>query len=233
MVRSPYATGAALCIISVMASPLFASERTVGSTLIRFSAPAGQCEVTGATPAEAFGNNKMRELFSKIGQQLLSFYADCAQLAKFRASASLEGSNFTDFAQYVVLNQLVNSVHSESTVAQVCASYRTMKAEKLDSIAREAASELGREKIKLGQPKFLGVLAQEPGACYVGTIAEIADDTGASDPQVAVGIIANVLVKGKLITYQGYASYRGSESVTDLLVKHKANVAAFKSINAQ
>jgi hypothetical protein len=203
-----------------------AGEYKVGTTAINFTAPSGQCERTGATRAETVSIEKGRKVLSR-SHHLVTLYADCDQLQLFREGRS---GVFQDFSQYIVQLALVNRSVPAEAVSDVCDAAKKFPAAKIEDVTKPITSKrLDESWTKFNEPKFLGVIAEEPGACYTGTVARI---SSGSIHQLQVGVVANVVVKGKFITYPIYALYRGPQSLTDLLDKHKANVAAFIAANA-
>lgn len=220
-----------LCLI-LRTSPLAAAEQIVGSTRIQFPVPAGRCEVSDGTPAGAFFNRKMRESLAASGNTLISIYADCDQLERFAAGASPGG--IADYATYNTPNAAVNSVYPPGIISQVCASYKTMKSKDVETNWQDLGSEIERivPALKVADPKFLGVLFEDSNACYIGILARLLVEAARRE-SVQVGITAFVVINGKYIAYQIYAPFRDGPSTTELLKKHKANVAEFMLSNAK
>src|SRR4051812_43901785 len=60
-------------------------QQTVGTTLIKFPIPTGQCEVSDRTGAGAFYLKSYREIFAVGGLSVFSVHADCGELREYSA----------------------------------------------------------------------------------------------------------------------------------------------------
>jgi len=133
-------------------------------------------------------------------------------------------------AYYLAPKEAMNIQMPPDAVQQLCATLRTGGEE----ITRGYRGGVSRMKevlngIKVGEPRFLSVVAEDATACYFAMVQKIENDVGREEAQVVV--MANLIARGKLIYYYLSAPYVSNASVTTLLAKHKINVAAVLQAN--
>lgn len=216
-------------ILVVTACVAAAQDVKIGSTSIKLLPPQDQCEVSDQKGNEARLLGKLRELLAGRNQ-LLAAYADCRQLADLRSG---KRTTFDDFAQYMAPTNVLNEIVPAHAISKLCALMRTRGDQSLATIAQNRTSDIERmfPGLKMNEIKFLGVLTEEPSACYTGQLQKMTTEQGAEKVQVTV--VATVMLKGKLFTYQQYGPYRGSDTISDLLRKHRASVAALIAVNTR
>ena len=84
---------------------------------------------------------------------------------------------------------------------------------------------------QVNQSRFLGVMAEDPTACYSAIVQRLKSETG-KDVTI-VGLFAAVYLKGKPVYYYLYSPYRSAQTATVLLAKHRQNVATLLAANKQ
>jgi hypothetical protein len=211
-----------LAALLLMLSQLSANAQLVkvGSTPIVLTAPQGHCGLTKEEVDITF-NERMRG-----GAHVLAAYYDCQELAQLRSG---ERETAEHYAQYIAPGPPLNVEINEQSISGLCAIWR----EKGERIHKDVSEKKGMELRQLAGVEsfnFVGVLAEEQGACYSGQLAEVSAK-GVS--VMMAGIMSNVLVKGKLVNYQFIAPYRGDKTFPNLLNQHKANVAALRAANSR
>jgi hypothetical protein len=216
---------AAMAIAAFVAGPARAQapQQTLGSTLIKFPIPAGQCEVSDRTPPGAAFSKLMREAHAGSGETILLIHTDCAQFERFGRGG---GATLDDYAIYIVTGIARDKVYTPDFMRRACAASRTLKSPDGTTLDDFALS-----GINISETRQLGVLLEDKDACYTGMVARVTTPTGIDG--VHLGVFANVLVNGKLIAYRFYGPFHSSQDVTESLDRHKANVAAFISANTQ
>src|SRR6185503_4633610 len=162
---------------------------------------------------------------------LLAMFADCKQLADWRAGRR---SLLEDFAQYQVLTSTIDRP-PERQAAQALKELCTHLREEGEKMMTGMASDLKQrveqalKNVEVNQLRFLGVVAENADACYGAMVQRAKAQTG-KDVTI-VGLSASAFVKGKLVYYYLFAPYRSGQTVSTLLAKQKLNVAAFLAAN--
>lgn len=77
--------------------------------------------------------------------------------------------------------------------------------------------------------KSLGVLAEDPDACYMGMLQKIHTEVGTDKTQVI--LIADTVIKGKHVFIDRIAPAAEPDTVASALKLLKANVAALYAAN--
>jgi hypothetical protein len=222
----------ALTLLSTNVAAANSVERKIGSTPAQFIVPAGQCEVSDETTFGKLMNNKAREVAAAGDSALLLFHANCDELAALKSGIP---NPLLDYGQYVFpglsKDPKLEQTYSPDFIAVVCKASRSiMQTESVSAMMKDLSADLDKvvPRLKVSEPKGLGVIFEEPGVCYTGMIARLTRD---KYDLVAVGVFSMLVLKGKFITYQAYGPYRSAESVTELLEKQKKNIAALIAAN--
>jgi hypothetical protein len=224
--RLALGVGALLCVGGFVAgvSGSFAQEAKIGSASITLTSPKGQCRLSNETDEALI--SRIRELVGD-GNQLLALYSDCDELAQARSGNRQE---FSEFATYLTDKFNLNAVARPNDLAKICAIIHAKSdqdvAEFLNMRLADVERRLDGRKLRY---QFLGVLAEDSAACYWGNLQKFSTPPGTEKLQAAVSSM--VVLKGKVVQYHLYAPYRGPDTITDLLDRHKDNVAAFIAAN--
>jgi len=210
-----------LAAVLLMLSQLSAIAQLVkvGSTPITLTAPQGYCGLTKEEHHTIY-----REL--PDGSHLLAAHYDCQELAKIRSG---ERETAEHYAQYIAPGPPLNVEINEQSISDLCAIWRERGERVHKDVMEKNCMEL-RQLAGVESFNFVGVLAEERGACYSAQLAKLS----AKGVSVTIAAISsNVLVKGKLVNYQIVAPYRGDKTFPNLLNQHKANVAALRAANSR
>lgn len=213
----------AALLLTSMSGSATALEAKLGETVVTLTPPSGQCESLSEYSAEE--RQQREKLFSLGNIKLLGQYANCEQLAKARTEQVL----FTDYAMYTIASAAIYAKAPAGITREICAGLRTKTQQQMNGINkmadRYAQYALG-DDIKLNETRLLGVLAEEPAACYYAALMKMK----VGDKEVLrLSVNASVQIKDKVLFYSLHGP--NTEVLATLLAKHKANVAAFIAAN--
>ena len=76
----------------------------------------------------------------------------------------------------------------------------------------------------------MGVVAEEPLACFGATVRKIKTEAGVE--KIQVGITTSAIIKGKVVLYYLFAPYTSRDTVRELLRTHRENVSRLQRANA-
>jgi hypothetical protein len=218
-------------LASLISVPCFAKEATVGQTAITLTTPTGQCELDPKQPSDARMLQITEGALTGVGNRLLAFYADCKQLGDWRTG---KRPLLEDFAQYQTTIAAAGApapAAPEEEIKQLCSKQRADGERTMSGLASDikARVEEAVRGVKVNQMRFLGVVGEEPGACYAALVQRLKAETGKDVTMMSV--YATMFIKGKVVHYYLYSPYRSSQTVTALLARHKVNVAALLAAN--
>jgi hypothetical protein len=214
---------------ALLCGPCLAREVKLGETNITLTSPPGQCELDRGVPGDA---RLLQAVETAIGgNRLLAMYAECRQHADWRAG---KRGLLEDFAQYQVAPQFADAPPEpapEQALKQLCATLRADGERLMAGLAPDmkARIEQAVRNAQVNQTRFLGVVAEEPAACYSAMAQRLKAETG-KDVTI-IGLFAATYVRGKLVYYYLYSPYRSTQTVTTLLARQKRNVAALLEAN--
>jgi hypothetical protein len=215
-------------LLVVAAAPgAMAGQAMMGGVSVNFPAPAGFCELTDSNRSDARMLGIVGGLLTQSGNKLLSMSADCKQLADWRAARR---QLIDDYAQYQTSVALFDKPPSE-TIAKTCTTLREegnkIVSEEMPDL--KARVEAALKKVKMNETTFVGVLAEEPRACYAGLVQQIHTQVGTDRTQLT--LFAVTAVKNRTIFVYRAQLHTGSDSIINVLAKLKNDVAAFYTAN--
>lgn len=221
-----------LALLAALAcSPCLARDATLGRTTVTLTVPPGQCELDRANA----GDGRLLQAVDKaIGtNKLLAMHADCKQHTDWRAG---KRGLLEDFSQYQVASQFIDAPPEPApanALKQLCATLRAEGERMMVGMASDmkARVEEAIKNAQVNQSRFLGVMAEDPTACYSAIVQRLKSETG-KDVTI-VGLFAAVYLKGKPVYYYLYSPYRSAQTATVLLAKHRQNVATLLAANKQ
>jgi hypothetical protein len=219
-------TFAVLALVAAASSAL-AGQGTIGSVSVVLPPPGGFCDMTESNASDKRMITTLTDLLGKSGNKFLGMSADCRQLADWHSG---KRQLLDDYAQYQTPIAGMDNPPTE-TVAQTCAVLRAegekILANQLPDIKARVESTLS--KIKMNETNFLGVLAEEPGACYAALIQKIRTEAGTDKTQVTM--FAVTIIKDRSVFVYRFAVYANANSVNAVLAKIKIDVAALTAAN--
>jgi len=214
-------------LLAAASSGAVAADATIGGVSINLPTPAGFCDLKDQDPSDKRMITVLTDLIAKSGNKLLAMSADCRQLTAWRAQ---KRSVLDDLGQYQTSIALVDKPLAEP-VKQTCASLRAegdkLLANQFPDIKARIESAL--ERVKINNTTFMGVLAEDPTACYAALLQKIQTEAGTDKTQVIA--FATTIVKNKSVFVYRIALYANSASVDAVLAKLKVNFAALLAAN--
>jgi hypothetical protein len=165
---------------------------------------------------------------------LLLLSADCDQLASWRAGKRQSLDNVAQHQTSRGLEHAQLAASPEATIEQHCTQMRTSADQLLTDMTADVQERAERilKTVKINEMKFLGVVGQEPRACYAAALLQRSLTAGGTDtPQVTV--VATTIVRQKLLYYYLIAPYVSGETVDSMLEQHRANVRRLHSENGE
>ncbi len=209
-----------------------AKEARIGAVAVSLPPPPGYCEMDAAQAADARMLATVNEMLGATGNRLVVASAECKQLKEWRKG---KRASIDNLAQYQTLSSLEEgqlSAPPEIAIKELCDQMRAQAEQLMDDVAgnlRDRA-EKAMQSVKFEDTKFLGVIAQEPLACYGGLLQKSKAEGGAERGEVTV--FATTVIKGKIVYSYLFAPFVGGDTVTAMLAQQKANVGRLHSANA-
>jgi hypothetical protein len=229
--RALSATALATCLAIASAS---ARDAKVGGVLITLSPPEGYCELDAQNVADATMIAAVDGMLGRTGNRLLLFSAECGQLADWRAGKRQSLDNVTQHQTSRFLEHAQLSASPEATIEQHCTQMRAGADQLLTDMTANVQERADRilKTVKINEMKFLGVVGQEPRACYAAALLQRSPTEGGTlAPQVTM--VATTIVRQKLLYYYLIAPYVSGETVGSMLAQHRANVQRLHSENGE
>ena len=214
--------------VMLLATPSIsvAAKVNMGNVTVNLPLPAGHCELMESNASDKRMLTLNQELLNKGGNKLLSMSADCGQLNDWRVG---KRQLLDDFAQYQASMSTINKAPI-ATIAQTCAILRNegskIVAQKMPDI--KARVEAAVEKLKVNETSYIGVLAEDPNACYAAIIQQFHTEVGTDKTQLT--LFAITIVKNRGIYVYSMGIY-GANSTDSMLGKLKGDVAALQAAN--
>ena len=221
---------AILAIVSV-SSASHAGEVSVGPVKIKLTTPGGACEANPNTATDARFLAGIKGMIANTGNTLLSAYADCQQFADWRVSklAYLPHTyQYQSFDAYVEKGAPDTPAQVIKTTCEELRAEGKKYAENNFPDMRDRARSV-MTKVEVTGSAFIGVLAEDPDACYAANLQQFKIANGTLVKQIALW--ATVVVKNRVIFYYDYAPYTGEDSVKATLDDFRPQVAAFLAAN--
>ena len=93
----------------------------------------------------------------------------------------------------------------------------------------KARAEQVLKTVQINEMKFLGLVSEEPLACYAVMLQKFRTEVGTDKTQV--GVLATTVVRSKLIYFYLFAPYVSGATVTDMVAQQEAHVRRLQSAN--
>jgi hypothetical protein len=217
----------AFLLLLAATSSAMGGQASMGDVSVNLPAPTGFCELTRANKSDERMLTIVGGLLDQSGNKLLSMSADCGQLASWRTA---KRQLLDDYAQYQTSTALL-TIPPPETIQQTCTTLRDEGNKILSNQMPDlkARIEAALKKVQVNQTTFVGVLGEEPRACYAGLIQQIHTEAGIDKTQLSV--FAVTAVKDRTVFVYRFMLHTGSDSIIDGLAKLKKDVAAFYAAN--
>lgn len=163
--------------------------------------------------------------------ELLMAAADCTQIPQWRGGSR---PTLDDFTQVQVGLQFRNQDlrgREAETAREICTALRQQGDSILTgSVApvRERFNQLS-DSVKLNETKFIGVVHEDPGACYASLVQRIRTEQGAD--KLILCVYAHVVVRGRLLYIYRYTEGESFNSLVRLTDLVRASVQAHLDAN--
>lgn len=214
-------------------SPCLAKDAKIGAVSIVLPTPAGQCELDPKQPSDARLLQVTEGALAGVGNRLLAVYANCKQLTDWRTGKRELLEEFAQYQTAVAAADAPAPSTPNETLKQHCTKERQEGEKAMSGLAPDIKTRIEEavRGVTVNQIRYLGVIADEPGACYAAMAQRFKTETGKD--VTLVGVYATMFIKGKIVHYYLYSPYRSAQTVTALLARHKPNVAALMAANKQ
>ena len=208
--------------------PTRAAEVKLGTTSIVLTTPTGFCALIDGHPVDAPAVAGARK--AVLPGHLLAQFADCGQLTGWRAGTRAVLDDVFHYATRPTMMQ-ADGRASEAEIKGFCAYVRAEGAKMFRGLAADlkARVEAATNGVKVNESRLIGVVAEEPVACYWAIVQKILTDTGAPKTNIAVSAI--MLVKAKLVTGVMTSLYANAGSLDAPLAKQRRTVAELMAAN--
>jgi len=217
----------AAVLLAAAAASAFAGQANIGGVAVALPSPSGFCDLSESNTSDKRLITTLTGLLEKSGNKLLAMSADCQQLQDWHSG---KRQLLDDYAQYQTPIASMDKPPSE-TVAQTCKTLRDegnkILANQMPDIKARVESTLSN--IKIGETSFLGVLAEDPDACYAGLVQKIRTEANSDKTQITAFAIS--IVKNKSLFSYRFSVYQGPNSIDATLGKIKIDVAALMAAN--
>jgi hypothetical protein len=219
----------ALLALCGLCSGADAKRAIVGGVAIELPSLAGYCELDENHPSDRRHFDLMRK--ASPATRMLSMSADCRQLSDWRAGRR---PTLANYAQYQTISALENGplpLPPAQLIRQTCAEFRSqggdLTSQSQSDIQRRL--EQTRAGVKLNQMTFMGVLGEDPNACYASLLGLIRAEDGTEVEQATV--FALTVVRGKAIYAYLFARFEGGQTLAAMLAQLRVDVAALEAAN--
>jgi hypothetical protein len=206
---------------------------SVGGVLLRLSPPPGFCalDATHAADARLFG--AVARTLADMGNRLLSLSADCSELAEWRSGRRQLLDNLAQHQIMTTWEDVLLAVSPQTIIKQTCAEMRSRGGELVSSTTSNANARIERvlKTVKINEMKFLGVLGEEPLACYAALLQRTATEAGREKTQLTV--LATTVVRRKLIYYYRSTLYVDSGTIEAMRERVKADTWRLRAENPE
>jgi hypothetical protein len=175
-----------------------------------------QCELDRNDPSD----QRVYDLVERglAGQnELLLAAADCEQIPPWRNG---QRPTLDDFIQVQVglgfRNQDLTG-REVATARQICGELNKRGDALLSQPMAGARDRFNRlsESVKLNESKFMGVVREDPGACYASLVQRVRTDQGSD--KLILSVYAHVVIRGRLLYIYRYTEGESVESMLRLV----------------
>lgn len=222
--KSRVAFGAALVFAAWLSTMPAADAQTppktvavdVGGTAINLVIDPDQCQLDRQDPSD----KRVYDLVERglAGQnELLMAAADCEQIPPWRAGIRPTLDDFTQVQVGLAYRTLELKGREVATAREICGALNkqgaALTASSVDGV-RERFNQAS-ESVKLNETKFMGVVREDPGACYASLVQRVRTDRG--DDKLILSVFAHVVIRGRLLYIYRYTEGEAVESLMRLV----------------
>lgn len=217
-----------LLILSAFITTAVSQEAKLGATSVRLPTPTGYCQLTESNNVDGRLISLLRE--SIRPNQVLGQFANCTQLADWRSGKI---ANLDDVFYYSARESMTRTETqaSENDVKEFCDFVRAEGDKLFPSAMSEPKRRMEQalEGLKLNEARLLGILKQEPWACYWGMLQSLQTPGGGSKTNLTISVIT--LLKNKLVTGVMVTRYVDANAIDQVLAKQTSVVSNARNVN--
>jgi hypothetical protein len=227
MIRVAYAL-MTLCLLCGAAA---AKQAKLGNVPLNLPPPAGYCELNEAQAKDTAMLTTVGTMLDKSGNRLLAMSAECRQLEDWRSARRPRLANYAQYQTLKAWEDISLPATPQQIIKTTCVELRAQGDSMVTKMTPDVQKRFDEvmKTVKVNEMKFLGVLAEDPNACYAALLQRLRLQDGTDIVQAIV--FATTIVKNKLVYAYLFAPYTGGQVVTDLLKQLKPNVAALEAAN--
>jgi hypothetical protein len=207
-----------------------AADVKIGEVAIRLPPPERYCELDAVVGSDAARIGPVHATLNKAGVRLLAMSAVCAELKAWRLDPTKDLDHWAEYQTAIRLEGALLPDTPDKVVRQYCALMRAAANQSIPAIDPSERSEEASSIVALDQRIYLGVVAEEPLACFGATVRKIKTEAGVE--KIQVGITTSAIIKGKVVLYYLFAPYTSRDTVRELLRTHRENVSRLQRANA-
>jgi hypothetical protein len=154
--------------------------------------------------------------------ELLLAAADCEQIGPWRDGQRPTLDDFTQVQVGLSYRNRDLTGHEVETAQEICTSLRKYGDAIVTGPMNEVRDRFNKmsEAVKLNETKFIGVVHEDPEACYASLVQRVRTDAGTD--KLILSVFAHVVVRGRLLYIYRYTegeSFASMVRLTDLLRK--------------
>jgi hypothetical protein len=222
---------AVILLIICLPMAVTAKEAMIGGVPINLPPPPGYCELDAVKASDAQMLTTVGNLLGASGNRLVLASAECKQLKDWRAGKRTLIDNMAQYQTLVSLENAELPAAPEAAIKELCDQMRAQADQLMDDVADnlKRRAEEAMQDVKFDATEFLGVVAQEPFACYAALLQKLKTEGGADRAQVTV--FATTVIKNKIVYAYLFAPYVSGDTVTAMLALQKANVDRLQKAN--
>jgi hypothetical protein len=224
--RSVLLVSAVLSFISATAGGT-GFETPIGDEKLTLVLPAGMCRIEAEKSSDANYINAVESSLAGTNR-LLGAFADCQQLTDWRSGNKMFLDNH---GQYQAPAAMLDTVAPPGVVAEICSELRRQGEKVLDGMKDDLTDRMERavKGLQVNELRSLGVVGEDPGACYSAALQNLRVEGGPEKLQHLV--FAITVVKGKLLFLYVYGLHTGDHTIPALLDRVRTTVGELAKAN--
>jgi len=189
------------CALIGIAPPAQAQGYSIEKYSLKLTAPQGYCALDPSNAADAPIIRRWQHVFAQAPQQLVVAAVECSQLEAFRKPPLL----LVDFSQALVV---YDPRYESAPLPQraglpkaLCAHVRQESGqaagESVEQVEQRMITALAT--LKTGESQVIGILDEEPAACYVVVVARA--QTVSNAPASVLHVRATSVIQGRILQF--------------------------------
>jgi hypothetical protein len=217
------------CLVSVAAAS--AADVKIGDTPLHLPQPHGYCEMDPVQATDAAFIAAIHRTIISSGNRLLVLGGDCGELKDWRSGKRKDLDHFNEYQTVLSMENDQLPETPQNAIKNYCANMHTLGDLAMPGTPRDAQAraEQAAKTITFSEPKMLGVVAQDPLACFAIIMDKLKTEGGQG--RTRLSMLATTVVKDKVVLYYQFAPYVGRATITQLLAQQRTNVSQLQRAN--